>query len=128
MQNVNEIAGQPALMPVFNVGGTDIDLVNKVKYLGLLIDNSLTWRYHIENIKGKVSHAIGLLKYCKNFVSMETLKGIYRSIVEPQLNYCCSVWGCNNYKTGLLESLGVVFMMHLLCRYAKKLAGCPSKK
>ena len=38
---------------------------------------------------------IGLLKYCKNFVSMETLKGIYRSIVEPQLNYYCSVWGCS---------------------------------
>ena len=35
------------------------------------------------------------LKYCKNFVSMETLKDIYRSIVEPHLNYCCSVWGCS---------------------------------
>ena len=32
-------------------------------------------------------------EYCRNFVSMETLKDIYRSIVEPHLNYCCSVWG-----------------------------------
>ena len=24
---------------------------------------------------------------------METLKDIYCSIVEPHLNYCCSVWG-----------------------------------
>ena len=45
--------------------------------------------------KGKVSRAIGPLKYCKNFVSMETLENIYRSIVEPHLNYCCSVWGCS---------------------------------
>ena len=70
MPNVNKMAGQPALLPVFHVGGTDIDLVNKVKYLGLHIDNCLTWRCQIENIKGKVSRAIGLLKYCKNFVSI----------------------------------------------------------
>ena len=69
--------------------------MNKVKYLGLYIDNCLTWRCQIENIKRKVSRAIALLKYCKNFVSMETLKDIYRPIVEHHLNYCCSVWGCS---------------------------------
>ena len=26
---------------------------------------------------------------------METLKDIYRSIVEPHLHYCCSSWGCS---------------------------------
>ena len=61
MQNVNKMAVQPTLLPVFHVGGTDIDLVNKVKYFGLHIDNSLTWKCQIENIKGKVSRAIGLL-------------------------------------------------------------------
>ena len=42
MQNVNKMVMLPTLLPVFHVGGTDIDLVNKVKYLGLHIDNSLT--------------------------------------------------------------------------------------
>ena len=39
MPNANKMAVQPALLPVFHVGGTDIDSVNKVKYLGLHIDN-----------------------------------------------------------------------------------------
>ena len=43
-------------------------LAGFLKYLDVHIDNSLTWKCQIENIKGKVSHAIGLLKYCKNFV------------------------------------------------------------
>ena len=51
MQNVNKMVAQPTLL--FHVGGTDIDLVNKVKYLGLHIDNSLAWKCQIENIKGK---------------------------------------------------------------------------
>ena len=66
-----------------------------MRYLGLHIDNSLTWKCQIENIKGKVSREIGLLKYLKILSSMETLKDIYRSIVEPHLNHCCSVWGCS---------------------------------
>ena len=51
MQHVNKMAVQPTLLPVFHVGGTDIDLVNK--HLGLHIDNSLTWKCQIENIRGK---------------------------------------------------------------------------
>ena len=71
MQNANKMVVQPTLLPVFRVGGTNIDVVNKVKYLGLHVDNSLSWKCQIENIKGKVSLAIGLLKYCKNFASIE---------------------------------------------------------
>ena len=40
MQNVNKMVVQPTLLPVFHVGGTDIDLVSKVKYLGLHIQQS----------------------------------------------------------------------------------------
>ena len=42
MQNVNKMVVQPTLLPVFHLGGTDIDLVNKVKYLGLHVDKGLT--------------------------------------------------------------------------------------
>ena len=66
--------------PMFHIGGTDIELVNKVKYIGLHIDNSLTWKCQIENIKGKFSRTISRLKYCKNFVPRETLKDICVSI------------------------------------------------
>ena len=48
MPNVDKMTVLPALLPVFHVSGTDIDLVNKVKYLGLHIDNFLTWRCQIE--------------------------------------------------------------------------------
>ena len=83
------MAVKPALLPVYY----DIDFSEQSEIPWS--PYSLSWKFQIENIKRKVSRAIGLLKYCRNFVSMETLKYIYRRIVEPHINYCCSVWGCS---------------------------------
>ena len=60
--NVSKIIAEPALLPVFHVGGTDIDVVKKVKYLGINTDNCLSWRCQVENTKGKVSRAISLFE------------------------------------------------------------------
>ena len=53
-----------------------LTLSEQSKYLGILIDNSLMWRFQIEIIKGTLSRASGLLKDCKNFLPMGTLKDI----------------------------------------------------
>ena len=37
---------------------------------------------------------VGFLTYGKSFLPKESLMAVYRSIVEPQFLYCCSVWGC----------------------------------
>ena len=87
MQNVNKMAVQLTLLPVFHVGGTDFDLRNKVNYLGLYIDNSLTLKCQIENIKGKFSCGIGLLNIVKLCINGNL------EVLEPHLNYC---WYCEN--------------------------------
>ena len=35
-----------------------------------------------------------MLRYAKRYVPLSTVKTMYRSIVEPYLRYCCTVWGC----------------------------------
>ncbi len=81
---------QRALLPVFDVGGTDIDLVNKIKYLDLL--TNLTWKCQIEGIKENVSRVTGLLKDCKNFVLLKTLNDNYRGIVKPSTAKLFMLW------------------------------------
>ena len=34
---------------------------NYVKYLGLLIDSGLTWKYHIDYITTKISKLVGVI-------------------------------------------------------------------
>ena len=72
----------------------DLEIIQKTKYPGVQIDNSLNWKEHIKTVSTKVSRAIGFLKHAKTFLRQETLKALCTGIVEPHFRYCCSVWGC----------------------------------
>ena len=69
-------------------------VVNKTKYLGVHVDNSLDWKEHIKVVFTKLSRAIGFLKHAKNILLIASLKTFYSSILEPHFRCCCSVWGC----------------------------------
>ena len=74
--------------------GSELDIVTKIRYLGVQVDNSLDWNKHIKVISSKVSRAIGFLKYAKNILPIASVKTLYTSIVESHFRYCCSVSGC----------------------------------
>ena len=64
-----------------------------IKYLGILIDNNLTWKHHIDHITIKISRTIGLISKLRHLVPKHTLINIYRSLVAPYLSYGLLVWG-----------------------------------
>ena len=72
------------------------------KYLGVQIDESLTWKNQIKSVTEKASRAIGFLKYAKHFLPEAIVKTLYISIVQPHFQYCCSLWGCCN-STDILQ-------------------------
>ena len=76
-----------------------------VKYLGILIDNNLSWKHHIDHIVIKISRAIGLISKLRHFVPKHTLINIYRSLIAPYLSYGLMVWGqaCKSYLDKLLK-------------------------
>lgn len=64
-----------------------------VKYLGVLIDSTLSWTHQIQNISKKVARALGVMYRIRPFVTMALLKNIYYSLVYPHLLYGIQVWG-----------------------------------
>ena len=66
-------------------------MVQKVKYLGVQVGNSLDWKEQIKAISSTVSKALGLLKHAKTFLPEPSLRLLHFSIVEPHFRYCCSV-------------------------------------
>ena len=70
---IKKLKNNLSSLPSFKVGGEEINLVNETKYLGVMIDNCLTWESHINEVQKTISRAIGLLKYARNFAQTETL-------------------------------------------------------
>ena len=64
-----------------------------VKYLGMIIDSTLTWKNHINNVSSKISKSIGLLYKIRHFVNIKIMKTLYYSLVYPHLLYAIEVWG-----------------------------------
>ena len=70
-----------------------LDCKNYVKYLGILIDDHLSWKYHIDHIATKISKTVGIIARLRHFVPFSILTNLYRSLILPYLSYGIVAWG-----------------------------------
>ena len=80
------------------IDGVKIDMVEKTKFLGVVIDEYLSFRYHVNHIKGKIARGLGILYKTKRLVNQATMSVLYNSFIYPYLNYCIIIWG-NTYQS-----------------------------
>ena len=77
------------------LNGKRIYSTKSVKYLGIKIDENLTWIDHINDIAIKLNRANAMLFKVREFVNTKILKSIYYAIFDCHLNYANTVWGQN---------------------------------
>jgi hypothetical protein len=70
-----------------------ISIANETKFLGLYINNNLSWKKHIESIKYKLSSACYVMRLVKPYVTANTLKVIYYSYFHSIMTYGLIFWG-----------------------------------
>ena len=75
-----------------------VQQVSSAKYLGMLIDSTLKWDLHIDNMVKKISAKIAILRSLRKIVPVETLKLLYNAIVQPHFDYADVVYD-NGLKT-----------------------------
>ena len=51
----------------------ELEVFDTTKFLGLQIDNSLDWKYHVSVLSSKLSKAVGFLKNAKSILPLENL-------------------------------------------------------
>lgn len=72
--------------------------VNETKFLGVIIDEKVTWKIHIETLQTKVSLLTRIIYRIRNYLNEDCLRQIYFTLVNPYLLYCSAIWG-GAYKT-----------------------------
>ena len=77
------------------LNGKKLYPTNSVKYLGVKIDEHLTWKPHIDGISTKLNKANAMLSKIRHFVDQKTLKAIYDAIFESHLCSSSLVWAQN---------------------------------
>ena len=66
--------------------GEEIKEKEYTKYLGILIDNKLSWKQHINHVNLKVSKGLAILYKLRNYVSEQILKMLYFSFIQPHID------------------------------------------
>ncbi len=56
------------------------------KFLGVLIDENLTWKMHLNHIKNKISRAMFGIKQVKKILPKTSLRTLYFSMIHPYLS------------------------------------------
>lgn len=82
------------------INSVPINKVNTEKYLGLILDSTLTWKPHIDKIKCKLTSLLGCLRRIAKCLPITVRYTIYNSLVKPHIDYLIEVWG-SAYKTNL---------------------------
>ena len=57
----------PLLLPKLKINNYEIKRAESIKFLGVLLDQNLTWKPHIKYIENKIAKNIGLLFKANHF-------------------------------------------------------------
>ena len=67
--------------------------LDHIKYLGVFLDNKLTWGYHIDYLITKLSQVAGILYKVRDVLPMKSRIMVYNSLAGSYLNYGIVSWG-----------------------------------
>ena len=72
---------------------TPLDQVKSTTFLGVIINDNLTWEDHKQLIYNKICKTLGLLYKCKKVMTENECIKMYKTFVEPYFFYGIEVWG-----------------------------------
>lgn len=84
----------------------NIERTGHYKYLGVVINENLTWSDHVDLICSKVSNRLRMIKRIKHLLANKSRDIIFNTIVLPIFGYADVVWG-NRFNCTLTNRLQI---------------------
>ncbi len=88
------------------VNGHTIDRVQRYRFLGVTITDTLSWSDHIDQVCSKASRGLNLLRRLAWFLPRSALVCYYNTYWFPHLMYAAPVWSsCTKAQSTKVEGL-----------------------
>ena len=71
----------------------NIPIVSNTMFLGVHLDNQITWTVHINGLLEKIHLNRQMLSLGKNLLDRNSLWSVYFGHIHSHLNYGLTVWG-----------------------------------
>lgn len=98
------------------IGQDRIKQVKRIKYLGVLVDDKLTFKDHANCVISKLSFSINFLSRCSSYLSFWSKLMIYNALVLPHFNYCTTIlYTLNQNEIARMQKLQNRAMRIILC-------------
>ena len=79
--------------PELFTDGITLERGTITKFLGVFIDENITWKYHINKISAKICKSISILYRARLIILRKQLNQLYFSFVHSYLRYENIAWG-----------------------------------
>ena len=73
--------------------GKTLERVAKFSYLGVVLEQNLSWKDHVQYVSSKVSRRLGLWSRIRSCLRLEASKEVYTSLLQPLFDYADVAWG-----------------------------------
>ena len=75
------------VIPNLEINGIPIERVKEFNFLGIHLDENMTWKTHVKKIACKIACTVGTMKRVKKFMPQKVMRLIYNSLVLPHITY-----------------------------------------
>ena len=90
-----------------SINREDIENVEHFNFLGITLDEKLSWINHINMLSNKISKVIGVMYKLKNVLPEYILLILYNALISSHLNYGLTVWRIKADRLEILQKKAV---------------------
>ena len=92
MWYLGRVRGKSITVFPLSFGGQPWTQSNVTKFLGVYLNEHITWKYHINFVCKQMAKSVGILSRTRFYLSCKTKLMLYYTLSYPYITYCNSTW------------------------------------
>ena len=91
------------MIPDLAINGIPLERVKNFNFLGLLLNENMSWKPHIDLLANKLAKCARVLNKLEHVLPIHILRTLYFNMVQSRMMYCILTWGFVHYRIEKLQ-------------------------